>query len=89
MKDLKNKDLSRSAYWQANLKILLNLLFIWFCSSFLFGIVFVKQLNQFKLGGFKLGFWFAQQGAIYVFILIIFYYIWRMNKLDKAFDVDE
>jgi putative solute:sodium symporter small subunit len=51
--------------------------------------VFVKNLNQIRIGGFKLGFWFAQQGAIYVFILIIFFYVWRMNQLDKQFDVEE
>jgi putative solute:sodium symporter small subunit len=55
----------------------------------LLGIVFVKELNQFRMGGFKIGFWFAQQGSIYVFLLIIFYYVWRMNKLDKEFDVEE
>lgn len=87
--DIKNEDHSRSAYWRANIKILAYLLIIWFTTSFLFGIVFVKELNQLKMGGFKLGFWFAQQGAIYVFILVIFFYVWRMNKLDKEFDVDE
>ena len=89
MKDLKQDDQSRSAYWRANIKILVYLLIIWFTTSFLLGIVFVKELNQIRIGGFKLGFWFAQQGAIYVFILLIFYYVWRMNKLDKQFDVDE
>jgi len=87
--DIKNEDHSRSAYWRANIKILAYLLIIWFTTSFLFGIVFVKELNLIKMGGFKLGFWFAQQGAIYVFILVIFFYVWRMNKLDKEFDVDE
>ncbi|MFY8011373.1 MAG: DUF4212 domain-containing protein [Saprospiraceae bacterium] len=89
MNNLKQEDHSRSAYWRANIKILASLLLIWFTSSFLLGIVFVKELNQFRMGGFKIGFWFAQQGSIYVFLLIIFYYVWRMNKLDKEFDVDE
>ncbi len=89
MSTLKNVDQSRSAYWKTNIRILAILLIIWFTTSFLLGIVFVKDLNQVRIGGFKLGFWFAQQGAIYVFILLIFYYVWRMNKLDKEFDVDE
>lgn len=89
MNNLKQEDHSRSTYWRANIKILASLLLIWFTSSFLLGIVFVKELNQFRMGGFKIGFWFAQQGSIYVFLLIIFYYVWRMNKLDKEFDVDE
>ena len=83
MSTLKNVDQSRSAYWKTNIRILAILLIIWFTTSFLLGIVFVKDLNQVRIGGFKLGFWFAQQGAIYVFILLIFYYVWRMNKLDK------
>ncbi|MFM7091659.1 MAG: DUF4212 domain-containing protein [Bacteroidota bacterium] len=89
MSTLKTVDQSRSAYWKTNIRILAILLIIWFTTSFLLGIVFVKDLNQVRIGGFKLGFWFAQQGAIYVFILLIFYYVWRMNKLDKEFDVDE
>ena len=89
MNNLKQEDHSRSAYWRANIKILASLLLIWFTSSFLLGFVFVKEFNQFRMGGFKIGFWFAQQGSIYVFLLIIFYYVWRMNKLDKEFDVDE
>ncbi|MCC9168756.1 DUF4212 domain-containing protein [Pontibacter harenae] len=76
-------------YWKRNVRILLVLLGVWFTVSYLFGIVLVDELNQFRLGGFKLGFWFAQQGSIYVFVLIIFIYVWMMNKLDKEFDVDE
>ena len=83
MSTLKTVDQSRSAYWKTNIRILAILLIIWFTTSFLLGIVFVKDLNQVRIGGFKLGFWFAQQGAIYVFILLIFYYVWRMNKLDN------
>ncbi|MAM16075.1 MAG: hypothetical protein CMC10_02095 [Flavobacteriaceae bacterium] len=70
-------------YWKINLKYLLFLLSIWFMVSFGFGILFVEQLNQLKFGGFKLGFWFAQQGAIYVFVILIFVYIYLMNRLDK------
>ena len=57
--------------------------------SFLFGIILVEQLNTIKLGGYKLGFWFAQQGSIYVFVALIFFYANRMNKLDKKYDLDE
>lgn len=77
------------AYWKKNLMTLLFLLLIWFTVSFGFGILLVEQLNNFKIGGFKLGFWFAQQGAIYVFVILIFVYVYRMNKLDKEFDVNE
>ena len=77
------------AYWKANLKYLLILLSIWFIVSFGCGILFVDQLNQFKLGGFKLGFWFAQQGSIYAFVILIFVYVYLMNRLDKRFDLDE
>jgi len=76
-------------YWQKNLSYLAILLTIWFLVSFGCGILFADQLNQFKIGGFPLGFWFAQQGAIYVFVVLIFVYVWLMNRLDKKFDVDE
>ncbi|MDO6389665.1 DUF4212 domain-containing protein [Pontibacter sp. BT731] len=76
-------------YWQRNVRILLTLLALWFTVSYVFGILLVDELNQFRLGGFKLGFWFAQQGSIYVFVLIIFIYVWLMNKLDREFDVHE
>ena len=77
------------AYWQANLRLMLALLVIWFSVSFLAGIIFVDFLNQFRLYGYKLGFWFSQQGAIYFFVLLIFVYAWRMNVLDKKFGVSE
>ena len=80
---------SNHAYWQANLRLMLVLLVIWFSVSFLAGIIFVDFLNQFRLYGYKLGFWFSQQGAIYFFVLLIFVYAWRMNALDKKFGVDE
>jgi|TARA_B110001450_G_scaffold65352_1_gene61871 putative solute:sodium symporter small subunit len=69
-------------YWKTNLKYLVVLLSIWFLVSFGFGILFVDFMNQFQIGGFKLGFWFAQQGSIYVFVLLIFIYVFLMNRLD-------
>ena len=77
------------AYWRKNLSYLAILLTIWFTVSYGFGILFVEQMNTIKMGGFKLGFWFAQQGSIYVFVILIFVYVYLMNKLDKEFDVDE
>lgn len=77
------------AYWKENLKYLAILLSIWFLVSYVFGIFLVDQLNTFKLGGFKLGFWFAQQGSMYVFVVLIFIYVRLMNKLDKKYGVDE
>ncbi len=76
-------------YWKRNIRYLLILLSIWFLFSYAAGILFVEPLNQIKMGGFKLGFWFAQQGSIYAFVIIIFVYVYLMNKLDKEFDVDE
>jgi putative solute:sodium symporter small subunit len=72
-------------YWKKNLKYLAILLSIWFLVSFGFGILLVDELNSVRFGGFKLGFWFAQQGSIYVFVILIFVYIKLMNKLDKKF----
>ena len=77
--------ISNDKYWKINLKYLIILLSIWFLVSFGFGILFVDILNQIKIKGFKLGFWFAQQGAIYVFVVLIFVYVFLMNKLDKKF----
>tara|TARA_B100000767_G_scaffold259185_1_gene268729 strand:+ start:7936 stop:8184 length:249 start_codon:yes stop_codon:yes gene_type:complete len=69
-------------YWKTNLKYLGILLSIWFIVSFGFGILFTEFMNQFQIGGFKLGFWFAQQGSIYVFVILIFIYVFLMNRLD-------
>ena len=77
--------MSNDKYWKINLKYLIILLSIWFLVSFGFGILFVDTLNQIKIKGFKLGFWFAQQGAIYVFVILIFVYVFLMNRLDKKF----
>jgi putative solute:sodium symporter small subunit len=86
---MENNKTRMQEYWQRNVRILLTLLGLWFTVSYVFGILLVDELNQFRLGGFKLGFWFAQQGAIYVFVIIIFIYVWLMNKLDREFDVHE
>ena len=72
-------------YWKKNLKYLVILLSIWFTVSFGFGILLIDELNQIKIAGFKLGFWFAQQGSIYVFVALIFIYIYLMNRLDKKY----
>jgi len=82
-------DEKHKAYWKRNLRLLLGLLTVWFIVSFGFGILLVEQLNTIQMGGFKLGFWFAQQGSQYVFIMIIFFYVYKMNKLDREFDVRE
>lgn len=76
-------------YWSTNLRYLTILLTIWFLVSYVFGILLVEQLNSLRLGGFKLGFWFAQQGSIYTFVILIFVYVRWMNKLDKQYDVNE
>ena len=76
-------------YWKKNVRLLLSLLVVWFVVSFGFGILFVEQLNTIRIGGAKLGFWFAQQGAIYVFLVLIVIYIVRMHKLDQEYGVDD
>jgi len=81
---MKSKDRYNS-YWRTNIKYVSTLLSIWFTFSFLFGIILKDFLNQFSIAGFKLGFWFAQQGSIYVFVILIFVYIYLMNRLDKNF----
>ena len=75
----------KDSYWNENIRILIILLSIWFLVSFGFGILLSEWLDQFQIAGFKLGFWFAQQGSIYVFIILIFIYIYLMNKLDKKY----
>jgi putative solute:sodium symporter small subunit len=79
----------RQAYWSANLKLVAIFLAIWFVVSYLFGIILVDQLNAIKIGGYKLGFWFAQQGSMYIFVVLIFIYASRMKKLDQKFNVHE
>jgi putative solute:sodium symporter small subunit len=80
---------SRQNYWKANLRLVTWCLVVWFVVSYLFGIILVDQLNAISVGGYRLGFWFAQQGSIYVFVVLIFFYAWRMNKLDREYDVHE
>ncbi len=77
------------AYWRKNLTIVGALLAVWFVVSFGCGILFVDALDGVRIGGFKLGFWFAQQGSIYVFVVLIFVYVLLMNRLDRRYDVDE
>ena len=89
MKNETNLKERRKAYWQANLRILAILMSIWFVVSFGCGILFVEPLNQIKLGGFKFGFWMAQQGSIYVFVALIFVYVKQMNKLDRKFNFQD
>lgn len=79
----------KSAYWKANLKLVGILMAVWFLVSFGAGIVFVDLLNKIQIGGFKLGFWFAQQGSIFVFIALIFVYVRQMHKLDLKYSVDD
>ena len=80
---------SNSAYWRANLRLLTGLMAIWFLCSFGLGIIWADWLDQFRLFGFRLGFWFSQQGSIYVFVALIFYYVYAANRLDREYGVDE
>ncbi|MCG8376304.1 MAG: DUF4212 domain-containing protein [Chlorobiales bacterium] len=80
---------SREEYWRRNIKLVVQCLIVWFVVSFGFGILLVHPLNAISIGGYKLGFWFSQQGAIYVFVALIFFYSNRMEKLDKEFGVEE
>lgn len=77
------------AYWKENIKLMLTLLVVWFIASFGMGILFADELNNIRFFGFKFGFWMAQQGSIYVFVLLIFIYVNKMNKLDRKYGVDE
>lgn len=77
------------AYWRTNLRYLLILLSIWAVVSFGFGILFADALDHIRIGGAGLGFWFAQQGSMFVFVCLIFVYVWLMNRLDHRYNVDE
>jgi putative solute:sodium symporter small subunit len=83
-----SKDKARS-YWRANLRLMAILLTIWFVVSFVAGVLFVDELNSIRIGGFKLGFWFAQQGSMLTFVVLIFVYVFRMNTIDRVHGVDE
>ena len=79
----------QNSYWEKNVKLILKCLFIWFIVSYGFSIVFVDILNQIRIGGYKLGFWFSQQGAIYTFVFLIFYYAKEIEKIDIEFALDK
>lgn len=83
------EDKQGQAYWNATLKLLGRILIIWFLVSFGAGILFADLLNNISLGGYPLGFWFAQQGSIYIFIALIFYYAKKMDAIDREHDVHE
>ena len=83
------KNDNAKSYWRENIRYVLILLVIWFAVSYGAGILFKDELNTIKIGGFKLGFWFAQQGSMYVFVILIFIYVRLMNKLDKKYGYDE
>ncbi|RIA09521.1 putative solute:sodium symporter small subunit [Flavobacteriaceae bacterium MAR_2010_72] len=83
------KEEKATAYWKTNIKYVLILLSVWFLVSYGAGILFKDALNTIKFGGFKLGFWFAQQGSMYVFVILIFIYVRLMNRLDKKYGYDE
>jgi putative solute:sodium symporter small subunit len=80
---------SASAYWKANLKLLAILLTIWFACSFGAGILLREWLDQWAIGGYPLGFWFAQQGSIYIFVALIFVYVFAMRRIDRRFGVED
>lgn len=84
-----NLDTQAQLYWRANIQTVMACLVVWFLVSFGAGIIFADALNGIMLGGFPLGFWFAQQGSIVIFLLLIIFYAWRMNRLDRKFNVDE
>lgn len=83
-----NKDQAKE-YWRRNVSLMVKLMVIWFVVSYGCGIILVDVLNSIQIGGYKLGFWFAQQGSIYVFVGLIFYYAKKMGDLDREFGVDE
>ena len=84
-----SEQLSRQAYWKANLKLVAGCLTVWFIVSYGFGVLLKDQLNAISIAGYDLGFWFAQQGSMYTFVILIFFYASRMKKLDRKFDVHE
>jgi putative solute:sodium symporter small subunit len=79
----------KQSYWSENLRLIFICLAIWFVVSFGFGLLLVEPLNAIRLGGYKLGFWFAQQGSIYTFVGLVFWYTKKMNDLDKKYNVEE
>ena len=81
--------LKAKAYWKENIRLVLSLLSVWFLASFVMGILLVDILDNIRFFGFKLGFWMAQQGSIYCFVILIFIYVYKMKKLDLKYEVDE
>ena len=79
---------NQQQYWRANLRLMAVLLVVWFVVSYVCGILLVEQLNRIQIAGFPLGFWFAHQGSIYVFVVLIFVYAVRMDRLDRRYGVD-
>lgn len=80
---------AEGAYWRENVRLLVSLMAVWFVASFGCGILFRDFLDQFSLGGYPLGFWFAQQGSIYIFIALIFFYVVRMKQIERKYDLDD
>ena len=80
---------SQSAYWRENIRLLITLMVIWFACSFGAGILFRDFLDQFSIGGYPLGFWFAQQGSIYIFIALIFFYSWKIHRIEQRYHLDD
>tara|TARA_B100000886_G_C20403426_1_gene483631 strand:+ start:210 stop:461 length:252 start_codon:yes stop_codon:yes gene_type:complete len=76
---------NKENYWRENLRLIIRCLLVWFIFSYGFSIILVDYLNLIKIGGFKLGFWFAQQGSIYVFVILIFYYSSKMGVIDEKY----
>ena len=89
MADKPSPEDNRRAYWRENLTIVAILLTVWFVVSLLLSVVFVDELNDIRLGGFRLGFWIAQQGSLYTFVVLIFIYVWAMNRLDRKYGLEE
>ena len=81
-----NKD---QGYWKENISLIIKCLVIWFVVSYGFGIILVDSLNTIRLGGYKLGFWFSQQGSIYIFVILIFYYTFKMGEIDQKYGISE
>ncbi len=79
----------KTEYWQENISLITKCLIVWFLSSYVFSILLVDQLNVIRLGGYKLGFWFAQQGSIYIFVILIFYYASKIGEIDRKFQKND
>ena len=87
IKDNEHKMADNKNYWKENISLIIKCLTIWFIVSYGCSIIFVEVLNNIRLGGYKLGFWFAQQGSIYTFVILIFYYVYEIDKIDKRYGV--